>query len=107
MIPKNKIEEAAKSFGSLVGAGSGIIECANCAYDGFLEGVTFVEKELENLAIEFAISLLSKSVIKRYSVDKCEEYTPKEFDLLKGELLLNGKELFETFKKEKYGTESN
>jgi hypothetical protein len=53
--------------------------------------------------LEFTKYLLSKKVTKAKSISDLEEYLPKEFQLLSGELMRNGKELisewFEQFKK--------
>ena len=102
MIPKSKIEEAARSFGSLVGAGVGIIECANCAYDGFYAGVSFAEKELENLAIEFAEWLVGEGWVQAETYNTFKNVYHANIE---ENVRLTTQELFEIFKQENY--ESN
>jgi len=60
-----------------------------------------VEDDVEKLALNFCKHLLSGTIIKAKSINNLEEYKPKEFELLLGELNLNGKELFKEFNKNK------
>jgi hypothetical protein len=57
--------------------------------------------------LEFTKYLLSKKITKAKSISDLEEYLPKEFQLLSGELMRNGKELisewFEQNKKQQDG----
>jgi hypothetical protein len=59
----------------------------------------------EEEVLKFIKYLLSKKVTRARSISELEEYLPKEFQLLSGELMENGKELlsewFEQFKKNK------
>lgn len=51
-----------------------------------------------NISVEFAMYLMTRDVVKRTSAD--EEpiiYRPHEYDLLRGELIVNGQELFDEF----------
>ena len=100
MIPKNKIEEAAleNSIGT---------DYPETEQDAFYVGAKWAEKELENLAIEFAEWILqhkdpSFGIIGGY---KCPN---KWMDTIQGNRIdYTTEELFEIFKQEKYGTESN
>ena len=99
MILKSKIEEAARNFGSIVGGGTGIIECANCTYDGFYTGVSFAEKELENLAIEFAEWLVGEGWIQAESYNTFKNVYHANIE---ENVRLTTKELFGIFKQEEY-----
>ena len=98
MIPKNKIEEACDQCCNF---GLGLkVHNDTLKRSLFKAGVTFAEKELENLAIEFA-KWLSWNCWKKILVENSNDW---------GHITGNTKttqELFEIFKKEKYGTESN
>ena len=52
--------------------------------------------------ISFAKYLLSKKVTKAKSISDLEEYLPKEFQLLSGELMRNGKELISEWLEQYY-----
>ena len=91
MIPKNKIEEAAleNSIGT---------DYPETEQDAFYVGVKWAEKELENLAIEFA-EWVGKKEYTYYNIGHC---IPSWFDKNNHSLDCDTKELFEIFKKEKY-----
>jgi hypothetical protein len=71
----------------------------------FIKGAKWQAERMysEEDMLEFTKYLLSKKVTKAKSISDLEEYLPKEFQLLSGELMRNGKELisewFEQFKK--------
>ena len=91
MIPKNKIEGACDQCCNF---GLGLkVHNDTLKRSLFKAGVFFAEKELEILAIEFAEWILLNHV----------QCTFGGFP----EITKDTQELFEMFKKEKYGTESN
>lgn len=51
----------------------------------------------EKECIEFADWLLQQKINPRFSEEKSKTYIPVEFDLLRGELKLNGYKLFKEF----------
>jgi len=53
--------------------------------------------EIEKHSIEFTKTLLSCTVSEAKSIDNIKEYHPKEYQLLLGELELNGKKIFEDY----------
>lgn len=57
-------------------------------------------KEGKDLLISFADSLLQKSVNQNFSSEYTHTYIPKEYQLLRGELVVNGDKLIESFKQE-------
>lgn len=59
------------------------------------------EAAFEKLAIEFAKYLFSTKVTKHTSMKDSIVYTPPEFNLMKGDLIKRGKELFYQFLKER------
>ena len=71
----------------------------------FIAGAKWQQERMysEEDMLEFTKYLLSKKITKAKSISDLEEYLPKEFQLLSGELMRNGKELisewFEQFKK--------
>jgi len=73
----------------------------------FINGAKWVQERMysEEEVLKFIKYLLSKKVTRARSISELEEYLPKEFQLLSGELMENGKELlsewFEQFKKNK------
>ena len=72
--------------------------------DGIIEGAKWMQERMysEEDMLEFTKYLLSKKITKAKSISDLEEYLPKEFQLLLGELMRNSKELisewFEQFK---------
>ena len=102
MIPKNKIEEGARKYYMnnycKAEETDNIGELARI----FTEGVSFAEKELENLAIEFAEWIVDNLIKCPFTPDKYTWYYNNGSFCAE-----NTQELFEMFKKEKYGTESN
>ena len=112
MISKNKIEEAAELYTGvslkLLVPEAKITNTAkdlyNYAISDFTDGVEFAEKELENLAIEFAEWILqhkdpSFGIIGGYKSPN------KWMDTIQGNRIdYTTKELFEIFKKENYAT---
>jgi len=64
------------------------------------------EELSSKLAIKFAEWMLSKNITRLFSMQNQIEYRPIEFNLLKGELLKNGKELYQEFLKEINGHNS-
>ena len=93
LIPQSEIDKAAvnyewsKSFAN--------------SYIDFQAGVEFAESKFEALAIEFAKYILSMQITKAKSSIDLETYTPPEFNLLKGELIVNGSDLFQQFIKDR------
>lgn len=87
MIQKNKIEEAAleNSIGT---------DYPETEQDAFYVGVKWAEKELENLAIEFANYLFL------YRQNQIGEWKHQN----RNKIIKTTQELFEIFKKENYGT---
>ena len=53
--------------------------------------------EIEKHSIEFTKTLLSCTVSEAKSIDNIKEYHPKEYQLLLGELELNGKKIFKDY----------
>ena len=53
--------------------------------------------EIEKHSIEFTKTLLSCTVSEAKSINNIKEYHPKEYQLLLGELELNGKKIFEDY----------
>lgn len=53
--------------------------------------------EIEKHSIEFTKNLLNCTVSEAKSIDNIKEYHPKEYQLLLGELELNGKKIFENY----------
>lgn len=53
--------------------------------------------EIEKHSIEFTKTLLNCTVSAAKSINNIKEYYPKEYQLLLGELELNGKEIFEDY----------
>ena len=92
-MKQETLEEAAEQF-----------EYTDGIY-GFKQGAKWQAKRMysEEDMLEFTKYLLSKKITKAKSISDLEEYLPKEFQLLSGELMRNGKELisewFEQFKK--------
>lgn len=90
MIPKNEIEEACDQCCNF---GLGLkVHNDTLKRSLFKAGVSFAEKELENLAVEF--------------YNWMQQYQDLSAAIRINEVE-NFKELFEEFKKEKYGTKSN
>lgn len=58
-------------------------------------------KRFEELAIEFAKYLFSTEITKHTSMENSVKYIPSEFNLMKGNLIKNGEELFKLFLKER------
>ena len=63
----------------------------------FLSQSTPLIPEIEKHSIEFTKTLLSCTVSEAKSIDNIKEYHPKEYQLLLGELELNGKKIFEDY----------
>ena len=100
MIPKNKIEEACDQCCNF---GLGLkVHNDTLKRSLFKAGVFFAEKELENLAIEFAEWIVDNLIKCPFTPDKYTWYYNNGSFCAE-----NTQELFEMFKKEKYGTESN
>lgn len=53
--------------------------------------------EIKLMAIEFAKYILNQKITKRTSMNESEEYWPSEFQLMLGELLKNGDDVFSEF----------
>ena len=53
--------------------------------------------EIEKHSIEFTKNLLNCTVSEAKSIDNIKKYHPKEYQLLLGELELNGKKIFEDY----------
>jgi len=53
--------------------------------------------EIEKHSIEFTKTLLNCTVSEAKSINNIKEYHPKEYQLLLGELELNGKEIFKDY----------
>ena len=76
-----------------------------CKTDNWIAGAKYQAERMysQEDMLEFTKYLLSKKITKAKSISDLEEYLPKEFQLLSGELMRNGKELisewFEQFKK--------
>jgi len=92
IIPENEVEKAALNDTKSIDR-----------IDGFKAGVTFAESRFEELAIEFAKYLFSSEIRRNTSKENEMVYTPPEFNLMKAELIKNGKELFNNFLKERNG----
>jgi hypothetical protein len=67
----------------------------------FIAGVEFAEPKVEEIAIEFAKYLFSSKITKYKSISKLEKYIPPEFNLMKGELIKNGNNVFKEFLKQR------
>ena len=63
----------------------------------FLSQSTPLIPEIEKHSIEFTKTLLSCTVSEAKSIDNIKEYHPKEYQLLLGELELNGKKIFKNY----------
>ena len=63
----------------------------------FLSQSTPLIPEIEKHSIEFTKTLLSCTVSEAKSIDNIKEYHPKEYQLLLGELELNGKKIFKDY----------
>ena len=63
----------------------------------FLSQSTPLIPEIEKHSIEFTKTLLNCTVSEAKSIDNIKEYHPKEYQLLLGELELNGKKIFEDY----------
>jgi hypothetical protein len=61
----------------------------------------YTKEQVEELAIEFAKYLFSTEITKHTSMENPVKYTPSEFNLMKGNLIKNGEELFKLFLKER------
>jgi len=63
---------------------------------------------IKTVAIEFAKYLMEQKVSKARSIDDVEEYLPKEYSLMRGNLEIKGEELYNQFLNEwtKYLTKS-
>jgi hypothetical protein len=92
IIPENEVEKAALNDTKSIDR-----------IDGFKAGVTFAESKFKETAIEFAKYLFSREITRNSSKEDEMVYTPPEFNLMKGDLIKNGKELFNQFIKEKDG----
>jgi hypothetical protein len=90
IIPDNEIEKAALNNTKSIDR-----------IDGFKAGVEFAESKFEELAVEFAKYLFSREITRNSSKEDEMVYTPPEFNLMKGDLIKNGKELFNNFLKER------
>jgi len=51
----------------------------------------------KQIAIEFAKYLMEQKVSRARSIDDVEEYLPKEYSLMRGNLEVNGGELYDEF----------
>ena len=58
-------------------------------------------RRFEELAVEFAKYLFSTEITKHTSMENSVKYIPSEFNLMKGNLIKNGEELFKLFLKER------
>jgi len=63
----------------------------------FLSQSTPLIPEIEKHSIEFTKTLLNCTVSEAKSINNIKEYHPKEYQLLLGELELNGKEIFKDY----------
>ena len=63
----------------------------------FLSQSTPLIPEIEKHSIEFTKTLLNCTVSEAKSINNIKEYHPKEYQLLLGELELNGKKIFEDY----------
>ena len=63
----------------------------------FLSQSTPLIPEIEKHSIEFTKTLLNCTVSEAKSINNIKEYHPKEYQLLLGELELNGKKIFKDY----------
>ena len=123
IIPENEVDEAAESFAVTKSSSRYLIDTHK---RDFKAGVTFTESKVheyikdiiienqglklykdnearrfEELAIEFAKYLFSTEISKHTSMENSVKYIPSEFNLMKGNLIKNGEELFKLFLKER------
>lgn len=98
IIPESEIDEAAESFAITKSSSRYLIDTHK---RDFKAGVTFTESKFEELAIEFAKYLFSREITRNPSKEDEMVYTPPEFNLMRGNLIKNGKELFNNFLKER------
>lgn len=63
----------------------------------YLSQSTPLIPEIKKHSIEFTKTLLNCTVSATKSINNIKEYHPKEYQLLLGELELNGKEIFEDY----------
>lgn len=131
LIPENEVDEAAFNFTESLNFSHKSMETktmANRLDKSFKAGVTFTESKVheyikdliienqglklykdnearrfEELAIEFAKYLFSTEISKHTSMENSVKYIPSEFNLMKGNLIKNGKEMFNQFLKERNG----
>jgi len=98
IIPENEVNEAAENHLPEI-----MDDCWEevIRINSFKAGVTFTESKFEEIAIEFAKYLFSSEITRNPSKEDEMVYTPPEFNLMKGNLIKNGKELFNNFLKER------
>lgn len=63
-------------------------------------------EETRNAALQFAAYLMTKKIQKQTFAGHVEEYTPKEFDLILGNILIEGDSLYAKYVKDVYGVEA-
>lgn len=107
MISKSKIEEAARKYSETQCQNLQTViytreELEDYCYQDFLVGYSFAEKELENLAVEFAEWILQNNAPGFKIVDG-DGLPNKWGSSRQGCGYKTTKELFEIFKQEKYG----
>lgn len=115
LISQNEIDEAAlndtKSIDRIDGFKAGV-EFAESKFQEAFKDIIIENQGLklykdnearrfEELAIEFAKYLFSTEIIKHTSMENSVKYIPSEFNLMKGNLIKNGEELFKLFLKER------
>jgi len=105
MVKQETFEEAAEKYVKSLNLKVNVDEYKEYAINDFIAGAKWQAERMysEEDMLEFTKYLLSKKITKAKSISDLEEYLPKEFQLLSGELMRNGKELisewFEQFKK--------
>lgn len=109
IIPENEVEKAAKYYCLSEGLDENDIISSKYlpkykrVYQIFEAGVTFTQSKFEEIAIEFAKYLFSSKITRNPSKEDEMVYTPPEFNLMKADLIKNGKEFFNNFLKERNG----
>ncbi len=95
---KEEIEKAAATYEKNKLAELGITTNTTGAFkEGFLAGAYLVENKIKDIAVEFAKWILSKEITSCKSMSESITYIPKEFNLLKGELIVAGDKIFDEF----------
>lgn len=115
MIPESEIDEAAlndtKSIDRIDGFKAGVAFVKSKFEEAFKDiiienqGLKLYKdneaKRFEGIAIEFAKYLFSSEITRNPSKEDEMVYTSPEFNLMKADLIKNGKELFNNFLKER------